>query len=154
MLLALALCATLAVVTATDLARREIPNRVLAAATATALAIAAATAPATLPGRSLAAALGGGALLPVALARPEGLGMGDVKLVAVIGLYLGPALAVAVPVAFALGAVVGAVLVVRDGLAARHRALPFAPFLAAGGVVGVAAGNPIIHWYAARMFEP
>jgi leader peptidase (prepilin peptidase) / N-methyltransferase len=77
--------------------------------------------------------------------------MGDVKLVAVMGLFLGSALAVAVSAAFAAGALAGGVLVLRDGLAARKRALPLAPFLALGGLVGLAAGHSIVDWYLARM---
>jgi leader peptidase (prepilin peptidase) / N-methyltransferase len=150
-LLALPFCALLAIVTITDLDRRVIPNRALAAAAATALAMATASDPASLPERLAAAALGGGTLLPIALARPDGLGMGDVKLVAVIGLYLGAAAAVAVVVAFAGGALAGAALVVRAGAAARRRPLPFAPFLAAGGLVGLLFGDSLVRWYATSM---
>jgi leader peptidase (prepilin peptidase)/N-methyltransferase len=153
-LLALPFCALLAIVTITDLDRRVVPNRALAAAAATAVAVAAASDPASLPERVAAAALGGGALLPIALARPDGLGMGDVKLVAVIGLYLGAAAAVAVFVAFAGGTLAGAVLVVRDGAAARRRPLPFAPFLAAGGLVGLLFGDSLVGWYAMSTFGP
>jgi len=150
-LLALPFCALLAIVTVTDLDRRVIPNRALAAAGATAVAVAAASDPASVPERLAAAALGGGALLPIALARPDGLGMGDVKLVAVIGLYLGAAAAVAVLVAFAGGTVAGAVLLVRAGAAARRHPLPFAPFLAAGGLVGLLFGDSLVHWYVTSM---
>ena len=55
------------------------------------VAIAAATDPASLPERAIAAAGAGGFLLLVALAYPRGMGMGDVKLAAVMGLYLGRA---------------------------------------------------------------
>ena len=153
MLLGLPFCALLAIVTATDLHRRVIPNRALAGGAATAVALAAASDAASLPERLVAAALGGAALLPIALFRPNGLGMGDVKLVAVIGLFLGAAAAVAVFVAFAGGALAGAVLVAREGNAARRHPLPFAPFLAAGGLVGLLAGEPIVHWYATSMFD-
>jgi leader peptidase (prepilin peptidase) / N-methyltransferase len=151
-LLALPFCALLAIVTITDLDRRVISNRTLAAAAATAVALATMSDPASLPERLAAAALGGGALAPIALARPDALGMGDVKLVAVIGLYLGAAAAVAVIVAFAGGTLAGAALVVRDGAAARRRALPFAPFLAAGGLVGLLFGDALVRWYATGIF--
>jgi prepilin signal peptidase PulO-like enzyme (type II secretory pathway) len=150
-LLDLLLCATLAIVTVSDLERRAIPNRVLGAAAAGAIAVAAVDDPSSLAERSIAALLGGGALLPLALLHPRGLGMGDVKLVAVMGLFLGSALAVAVSTAFVAGALAGGVLVIRDGLAARKRPLPLAPFLALGGLVGLAAGAPLVHWYLARM---
>ncbi len=64
--------------------------------------------------------------------------MGDVKLGAVMGLYLGRAVAPALLVAFAVGAVVGVGLMLRHGAAARKQAVPFGPFLAIGGVVGAA----------------
>jgi prepilin signal peptidase PulO-like enzyme (type II secretory pathway) len=150
-LLALPFCALLAIVTVTDLARRVIPNRALATAAAVAVAVAMATDPASLPERIAAAALGGGALLPIALARPDGLGMGDVKLVVVIGLYLGAAAAVAVLVAFAGGTLAGAVLLVRAGVTARRRPFPFAPFLAAGGLVGLLFGDSLVRWYVTSM---
>src|SRR5438094_371770 len=82
----------------------------------------------------------GGALFLIALAYPRGLGMGDAKLVAVMGLFLGAAVAPAVLVGFATGAVVGAILIARHGAAARKQAVPFGPFLALGGLVGLWAG--------------
>jgi leader peptidase (prepilin peptidase) / N-methyltransferase len=45
------------------------------------------------------------------------------------------------------GSIVGVVLIVRHGAEARKRALPFGPFLALGGVVGLLAGDPIVDWY-------
>src|SRR3954452_1955767 len=146
-LLGLCLCALLAIVTVTDLDRRVIPNRVLVVAAASAIAIAALGERSSLAERLVAALVGGGLLLPLALAYPDGLGMGDVKLVAVIGLFLGPATAAAVLVAFAAGGLTGAVLIARDGAAARKRSLPFAPFLAAGSLVALWAGDPVVHWY-------
>jgi leader peptidase (prepilin peptidase)/N-methyltransferase len=88
----------------------------------------------------LAGSAAGALLLPVALARPAGLGMGDVKLAVLLGLYLGAAVAPALLVAFGGGALLGLGLVVRHGLAARARAVPFAPFLALGGVAGLLIG--------------
>jgi prepilin signal peptidase PulO-like enzyme (type II secretory pathway) len=151
MSLDLLLCATLAIVTVTDLDRRAIPNRVLAVAAAGAIGLAAVDDPSSLTERSIAALAGGGALLPLALAHPRGLGMGDVKLVAVMGLFLGSALAVAASAAFAAGALAGAIIVLREGLAARKRALPLAPFLALGGVLGLIAGHSIVAWWVARV---
>jgi len=150
-LLDVSFCALLAVVTVTDLERRVIPNRALAVAAVAAIAIVAVGDPAALPERLIAAFAGGGSLLMLALARPHGLGMGDAKLVATMGLFLGRTSVVAVLVAFAGGALAGAMLIVRDGAAARTRSLPFAPFLAAGGLVGLCAGGEILHWYAASM---
>lgn len=147
--LALVFCLVLAVVTVTDLERRIIPNRVVAAGAGAALALAAAADPASLPERVLAAGAAGGMLLVVALAAPRGLGMGDAKLVAMMGLYLGSAVAPALLVGFGSGALAAGALVVRHGRAAGKRTIPFAPFLALGGLVGLAAGDAIVRWYVA-----
>ena len=87
--LGLTFCALLVVVTLTDLERRVIPNGVLVAGAVAAVAIAAIGDPSSLPDRAIAAAAAGGFLLLVALVYPRGMGMGDVKLAAVMGLYLG-----------------------------------------------------------------
>jgi len=99
------------------------------------------------PDPAIAAAGAGGFLLAVALAYPRGMGMGDVKLAAVMGLYLGRAVVPALAVAVFAGAVVGMALLARDGSSARKRAVPFGPFLALGGVVGLLAGDEILDWY-------
>ena len=146
-MLALCFCAVLAAVTVADLERRIIPNELLGLGACAAVAIAAAADPASLPGRLAAATAAGGPLFVVALACPHGLGMGDAKLVATMGLYLGTAVAPALLVGFGAGALAGATLVVCHGAAARKRAIPFAPFLALGGLVGLLAGHAIVRWY-------
>jgi len=145
--LGLVFVATLAAVTLTDLELRIIPNRILLASAVAGLAIAAVADPASLPERGIAAAAGGGLLLVAALAYPSGMGMGDVKLAALIGLYLGRAAAPALLVGFLAGALVGVGLILREGPAARKRGVPFGPFLALGGIVGLLAGNEIVDWY-------
>ena len=151
--LGLALCALLVTVTLTDLERRVIPNPVLLIGALVGAGIAAATDPASLPERALAAAGAGGFLFCVALAYPRGMGMGDVKLVAVMGLYLGRAVAPALLVGFAAGALVGLVLIARQGASARKRAIPFGPFLALGGIVGLWYGDVIVDWYLDTFFH-
>ena len=151
--LGLALCALLVTVTLTDLERRVIPNPVLLVGALVGAGIAAATDPASLPERALAAAGAGGFLFCVALAYPRGMGMGDVKLVAVMGLYLGRAVAPALLVGFAAGALVGLVLIARQGASARKRAIPFGPFLALGGIVGLWYGDAIVDWYLDTFFH-
>jgi leader peptidase (prepilin peptidase)/N-methyltransferase len=99
--------------------------------------------PAGVPERLFAAAGAGGFLLLAALAYPGGMGMGDVKLAAVVGLYLGSAVVPAMLVAVLAGALVGLVMIVRHGTGERKRAIPFGPFLALGGVVGLFAGDQI-----------
>ena len=143
----------LAAITLTDLEHRIIPNTVLVAATIIAVAIVVPTDLDSLPERAIAAAGAGAFLLLAAIAWSGGMGMGDVKLGAVMGLYLGRAVAPALLVGFALGALVGIGMMLRHGAAARKRALPFGPFLAAGGVVGLLAGDEIIDWYLDTFFH-
>ncbi len=145
--LGLVLVSTLVAVTLTDLEQRIIPNKILAAAAALGVAIAAATDPASLPERAIAAAAAGGLLFAAALAYPRGMGLGDVKLAATMGLFLGRAVAPALFVALLAGSLVGLAIVVRHGAAARKRAIPFGPFLALGGVVGLLAGEQLVDWY-------
>jgi leader peptidase (prepilin peptidase)/N-methyltransferase len=129
----------LGVVTVSDLRTRLIPDGPLIAAAAGAVALCAVAWPSELGVRLLAGVIAGGFLLGAALARPGGMGLGDVKLAGVLGLYLGPGVLAALLVAFAAGAAAGFVLLVRHGWAARTRALPFAPFLSLGALVALAA---------------
>jgi leader peptidase (prepilin peptidase)/N-methyltransferase len=145
--LGLAFCALLVVVTLTDLERRVIPNAVLAAGAIAAVGITAIGDPSGLPDSAIAAAAAGGLLFGVALLYPRGMGMGDVKLAAVMGLYLGRAVAPALLIGFAAGALVGLVMIARRGSSARKQAVPFGPFLALGGVVALWYGNAIVDWY-------
>ena len=148
----LVLCTVLVAITLTDLERRVIPNQIVAAGAIAALAIAAVGDPAELPERLAAAAIAGGVLFVIALAYPRGMGMGDVKLVAMLGLFLGAAVAPAVLIGFATGATVGLVMIARHGSAARKQAIPFGPFLALGGIVGLWWGPEIVDWYVTRFF--
>ncbi|HWX45806.1 MAG TPA: prepilin peptidase [Solirubrobacteraceae bacterium] len=131
-----------------DLEHRIIPNRLTGAGALLALALGTALDPAGEPTRLIAGAAAGGFLLLAALAYPGGMGMGDVKLAGVMGLFLGAAVAPAIMIALLAGVLVGAVIVARKGArAGRKTAVPFGPFLALGGVVAVFAGQPIVHWY-------
>ena len=92
-----------------------------------------------------------GGLLVVAFVYPKGMGMGDVKLAAVIGLVLGALgpLRYVLPAAmfaFLLGAV-GGMLAIAVGKKGRKSAIPFGPFMAAGAVLAVFLGPPIMDWY-------
>ncbi len=145
--LGLVFVTTLAAVTLTDLERRIIPNKILFAAAILAVAIAAAGDPGSLPERAIAAAAAGGLLFAAALAYPRGMGLGDVKLAATMGLFLGRNVAPAILVALLAGSLVGLATIAREGAGARKKAIPFGPFLALGGVVGLLAGDRIVEWY-------
>jgi leader peptidase (prepilin peptidase) / N-methyltransferase len=70
-----------------------------------------------------------------------------VKLVGVMGFYLGRAVAPALLIGFAAGALVGLTMIARRGAGARKEAIPFGPFLALGGVAGLWYGDAIVDWY-------
>ena len=150
--LACAFLFVLAIITLTDLEHRIIPNVVLWPASIAAVALVALADAGDLPQHLLAAAIGGGVLLLVSLAYPRGMGMGDVKLAFVMGLFLGRAVAPALLIGFAAGAIYGVALIARHGSEARKQAVPFGPFLAFGGVVGLFAGDEIVDWYVDSFF--
>ena len=145
--LGLVFVAMLAAITLTDLERRIIPNVVLLAGAVAAVALVAATDPASFPERGIAAAAAGGFLFMIALAYPRGMGMGDVKLAAVMGLYLGSAVAPALMIAVLVGTLAGVGVMLFRGSADRKLAVPFGPFLALGGVVALLAGDQLIDAY-------
>src|SRR5690606_12175988 len=106
------------------------------------------------PERLLSAAIGAVALfgwyLLLALIRPDGMGMGDVKLAGVLGLFLGwlgrGPLVVGAFAAFVLGGVFGiALMAVRR--AGRRTRIPFGPWMLAGAWAGVFAGDAVAGWY-------
>ena len=131
-----------------DLEHRIIPNRLTLLGAILALVLGTALDPAGEPERLIAGAAAGGFLLLAALAYPSGMGMGDVKLAGVMGLFLGRAVAPAVLIALLAGVLVGAMIVVRKGAhAGRKTAVPFGPFLALGAIVAIYAGQPLIDLY-------
>lgn len=146
--LGLVLVATLVPVSLIDLERRLIPNVITAPAAVAAVALGLALHPAGVPEQLIAGAAGGGFLLLFAVAYPRGMGMGDVKLAAVLGLFLGREVGVALAVGVISATLVGIGIMARLGVEkGRKTAVPFGPFLALGGLVALYAGAPIIHWY-------
>jgi leader peptidase (prepilin peptidase)/N-methyltransferase len=143
----IAFMTTLVTVAAIDAEHRIIPNRVLAPSAVAALALWALADPGRLPENLIAAAAAGGFLLIAALAYPAGMGMGDVKLAAVMGLYLGASVAPALFIGFAAGSLVGIGIVLARGSSARKQAIPFGPFLALGGIAGQLFGSGLVDWY-------
>jgi leader peptidase (prepilin peptidase)/N-methyltransferase len=75
------------------------------------------------------------------------MGLGDVKLAAAMGLFLGRNVAPAILVALLAGTIVGLAMIARQGASARKQAIPFGPFLALGGIVGLLAGDQLVDWY-------
>lgn len=94
------------------------------------------------------ALVGGGLLYAVRLLSRGGMGGGDVKLAAALGIWTGlDGILPALFVAFVLGSVFGAAQMILHRQ--RHMKLPFGPFLAVGGMVGVFFGADIMRWYEA-----
>lgn len=146
--LGIVLVLALVPLTLIDLDTKTLPNAITYPAALAGLAIGTALDPAGEPERLIAGAAAGLFLLLVVLAYPRGMGMGDVKLVAVLGLFLGRAVAPALLVALVSGVLVGGVIMSRVGVAAGRKVkVPFGPFLALGGVVGIFAGDAIVAAY-------
>ena len=149
--LGLLLVTALVPITLIDLEHRLIPNRLTAPAAAAAVLAIVVFEPSFLVEALVAAAGAGGFFLLAAIASPRGMGMGDVKLVAVLGLYLGRAVGPAILIALVLGVVVGAAIIARKGTTAgRKTAVPFGPFLAAGGLIAFFVGDAIVDGYLDR----
>lgn len=153
LLWALALVAGLFAAAAIDLEHRIIPNRLViplalwGALTATTIRLD------ELPELAFA---GGGAfafLLVAALVSPSGMGMGDVKLAGTMGLYLGESMVPAMLFAFLAGSLVGLAIIAVKREAGRKTAVPFGPFLALGGLVGLLAGPDLIDAYRSSFLE-
>jgi leader peptidase (prepilin peptidase)/N-methyltransferase len=132
------LLALLGVVTVSDLRTRLVPDGALLASLLVAISVCVVTDSDGVPVRLLAGLCAGGFLLAAALVRPDGMGLGDVKLAAVLGFYLGAGVIEAMVISFAAGSVAGLVLIARNGWRARSRTIPFAPFLALGALVAIA----------------
>ena len=146
--LGLTLVVVLVPVALIDLDHRIIPNRITGPAALVAVAIGLITRPAGVPEQLIAGAAAGGFLLVFALAYPRGMGMGDVKLAGVLGLFLGRSVGVAILVALLAGSLVGVAVMARLGVEkGRKTKVPFGPFLALGGMVALLVGPQIVHWY-------
>ncbi len=131
-----------------DLEHRIIPNRITALGAVLALVLGLALDPAGESERLIAGAGAGGFLLVAALAYPGGMGMGDVKLAGMMGLFLGAAVAPALLIALVAGVALGAVVIARKGAReGRKTAVPFGPFLALGALFAVFAGPQLVDVY-------
>jgi leader peptidase (prepilin peptidase)/N-methyltransferase len=148
LLIYLPLTAALIAVAGIDIDHRIVPNRIVLPAAVWGIGASAVLRPGELPELLIAGAGAFGVLLLAALAYPGGMGMGDVKLVGVIGLYLGIAVVPALLAAFLAGSVCGLAKIVRNGARARKEAVPFAPFLAFGGLIGLIVGPELVELYA------
>jgi leader peptidase (prepilin peptidase) / N-methyltransferase len=148
LVLGLVLVAFLVPIALIDADLRIIPNKLTLPAAVLGIVLGTALDPGGEVERLIAGAVAVGVLALPSLLHPKGMGMGDAKLVAVLGLYLGRGIAPAFFVAFAVGTLVGVAIMLRKGMhAGRKTAVPFGPFLAIGGVVGILAGDELVQLY-------
>jgi leader peptidase (prepilin peptidase) / N-methyltransferase len=146
--LGLAFVTVLIPATLIDIDHRIIPNRLLAPFAILALVIAVALDRDFLVEQLIAALAGAGFFFLAVLVKPGGMGMGDVKLAGVMGLYLGRAVGPAIFIGMIVGALAGVVVIARKGAAAgRKTKIPFGPALAFGGLIGLFCGDAIADAY-------
>jgi leader peptidase (prepilin peptidase)/N-methyltransferase len=146
--LGLVLVTVLVPITLIDLDHRIIPNRITGPAAIAALVAIVALDRGFLLEAVIAAIAGGGFFFTAAVLYPRGMGMGDVKLAGMLGLYLGRAVAPAVLIALIAGVIVGAAIIARKGAKeGRKTAVPFGPFLALGGMVAFFVGEDLVDTY-------
>jgi leader peptidase (prepilin peptidase)/N-methyltransferase len=144
---ALVLAFALVGISSIDLRYRIIPDRITLPLAVAGLVLAAVLRPSDLPELLLAAFGAGLFLLVAALLSPSGMGIGDVKLAFVLGLYVGSSVVIAIIIGL-VGPVVPMILLLpRYGTRVRKLHLALGPFLALGGMVALLAGDDIISWY-------
>jgi leader peptidase (prepilin peptidase) / N-methyltransferase len=142
--------AMLVAVAGIDLDHRIIPNKILLPTAIWGVAATIAFRPDFVDDALIAGGIAFLALFLTAVAYPAGMGMGDVKLAGVMGIYLGSAVAPAMLAAFLAGSIVGLAIIAREGKEARKKGVPFGPFLALGGLIGVFAGPELVDVYVDR----
>jgi leader peptidase (prepilin peptidase) / N-methyltransferase len=134
-----------------DLEKRIIPDIVILPATALGLPLMVAFGGSAWWVWPVAAAAAAGVLFLISevyfrLRHVEGMGFGDVKMALCMGVYLGGAVVPALFLGFVGGAAVGLVVIIAKKGDAKT-ALPFGPFLAAGGIVALFVGQSLIATY-------
>ena len=152
------LFSALLVVTGTDLTHKIIPNVVTVPGTILGLLGAATVLPVGPVNALLGVAVGGGILWALAWASPylfgkEGMGGGDIKLLAMVGAFLGwkPAL-LTIMIGSLVGSVIGISLIVFR-LMKRYEYIPFGPFLLLCALVSMLFAQPLLDWYQ-RLLSP
>jgi leader peptidase (prepilin peptidase) / N-methyltransferase len=127
----------LVVLTAIDIERRIVPNKIVLPATAVVLVAQMVVHPDHRPEYVVATVGAGLFLLLPLLIYPAGMGLGDVKLALLLGAGLGAGVVMAFVVGLLAGFIAAVVILVKQGSAARKTAIPFVPFLALGGLVAL-----------------
>src|SRR4051812_22976052 len=135
-------------ITLIDLDHHIIPNVLSGLGAIAAIALTLAFDPDSMVENLISAVAAGGFFFIAALAYPAGMGIGDVKLAGMLGLFLGRAVAPAIFVALIAGTLVGAAVMARYGVKeGRKKGIPFGPWLSLGGLVGLFVGDDLVDWY-------
>ncbi|HWC50588.1 MAG TPA: A24 family peptidase [Nitrospira sp.] len=153
------LFSALLVVAGTDLTHKIIPNVVTVPGTLLGLVGAATVLPVGAVDALLGVAVGGGILWALAWASPyvfgkEGMGGGDIKLLAMVGAFLGwkPAL-LTIMIGSLAGSVIGITLIAL-GVMKRDEYIPFGPFLVFGALLSMFFAQPLLDWYQGLLSPP
>ncbi|MEW6188688.1 MAG: prepilin peptidase [Actinomycetota bacterium] len=141
----------LLLVAAIDLKHKIIPNKVILPALVIQAILVILSNPQAMSSSLIGFFIGGGLLLLVALLahlflRREGMGGGDIKLAAFLGIFLGWYVLIALFLGFLLGAIAGIALIIFKEMS-RRDIIPFGPFLALGGLITLFFGPQIFHYY-------
>ena len=147
LVLELPFAAMLIAVAGIDLEHRIIPNKIVVPMAVFGIAATAAVRPDFLVEALIAGAAAFTFMFVIALVHPKGMGMGDVKLAGVMGVYLGLSVVPGLLLGFLTGSLVGVAILAKHGAAGRKRGVPFAPFLALGGLVALLAGPELVDLY-------
>ena len=130
-----------------DLETQLVPNKITGPAAIALLVFGTVLDPSGEPERLLAAAIVVIPFAALSLLTTRKFGLGDVKLMGIMGLALGRALAPALFFAFISGTIVGVGIMLRFGMHERKKLIPFGPFLALGGVFGYFVGSGLMNSY-------
>jgi leader peptidase (prepilin peptidase)/N-methyltransferase len=133
--------AVLVLLTAIDLDSRRLPNIIVLPALALALVAQIALFPDRTVEWVLSSLLAALFLFLPLLIVPTGMGMGDVKLAALLGAVLGKSVAEAVLFGLVAGALFSIGILVREGMSARKKAIAYGPFLAFGALIVLFLGG-------------
>jgi leader peptidase (prepilin peptidase)/N-methyltransferase len=150
---AVVLLSSLVVITAIDLDHQIIPDVITLPGTVTGFVANLATGHVSWLDSLLGTLVGGGIFLIIIVASGGGMGGGDMKLGAMLGAFLGwKVLLLSIFVSVLLGGAL-AIGLLAAGRRGRKDPIPFGPFLALGGAIGVFWGDRLLHWYLAA-FQP
>ena len=152
LLLELPFVASLIALAGIDLEHQLLPNKIVYPLAVWGLVAVAIADTGDIPEHLIAGAAAFLVFLVIAVVS-AGMGVGDVKLAGVMGLFLGVAVIPALFAAFLTGSLAGLVIMIREGTGARKKKVPFGVFLALGGIVAVLVGPELVELYDDRFLS-